>query len=210
VGPRGGRPAKRQAIVDAATCVFLRHGYAETSVDAIAAEAGVAKQTIYNHFGDKRQLFLAVIQAVQRDLGIEPGTAGDLEEWLGNSDDLGRDLRMVGRDGARAMMRPEIAGLRRLIIAEWDREPELLAEWARPRPMLELALARAIERQAARGVLDVDDAALAARQFLMVVLNEAVARSFFGRRQLTDAELDEIVDTGVDMWLRCYRVRPAG
>ncbi len=190
--------------------MFLRHGYTDTSVDTIAAEAGVAKQTIYNHFGGKRQLFLAVIEAAQRGIGAQPGAGSGLEEWLANSDDLGRDLRTIGRSGARAMMRPEIAGLRRLIIAEGDRHPELLTEWARPRPMFEHALAHAIARQAERGVLDVDDPGLAARQYLMVVLNEAVSRSFFGRRQLPDAELDEIVDTGVEMWLRCYRVRGPG
>ena len=106
-------------------------------------------------------------------------------------------------------MREEIAGLRRLIIAEWGRHPELLKEWARPRPVFELALARIIERQTERGVLDVDDPGLAARQFLMVTLNEAVTRSFFGRRRLPDAEPDELVNTGVDMWMRCYKARPS-
>ena len=41
--------------------LFLRDGYARTSVDAIAAEAGVSKRTIYNHYGDKESLFLSVV-----------------------------------------------------------------------------------------------------------------------------------------------------
>uniref|UniRef100_UPI003A0FFCC8 TetR/AcrR family transcriptional regulator n=1 Tax=Frankia sp. Cr1 TaxID=3073931 RepID=UPI003A0FFCC8 len=41
-----GRPDKRRAIIDAARRVFLCNGFTDTSVDAIAAEAGVSKQTI--------------------------------------------------------------------------------------------------------------------------------------------------------------------
>ena len=47
--------------------MFLRHGFTDTSVDAIAAESGVSKQTIYNHFGDKKNLFVAVIEEAQAE-----------------------------------------------------------------------------------------------------------------------------------------------
>jgi len=186
--------------------VFLRHGYTDASVDAIAAEAGVAKQTIYNHFGGKDQLFRSVISRAQREVGANPDTSA-LEEWLATSDDLDADLRAFGREAVRGVLREDIVALRRLVIAEWDRHPELLAEWARPRPALEQALARAIGRQAHRGVLDVPDVDLAARQLTGVVFNEATVRSFFGRRQLSGEEIDGIVDAGVGMWLRCYRYR---
>ena len=46
-----GRPkdlAKREAILEAAKCLFLRHGYAGSSMDAIAAHAGVSKLTVYS------------------------------------------------------------------------------------------------------------------------------------------------------------------
>ena len=53
---------KRDEIQRAALALFSRDGYERTSVDAIAAEAGVSKRTVYNHFGDKENLFLAVVQ----------------------------------------------------------------------------------------------------------------------------------------------------
>lgn len=56
--------AKRQAILVAATEAFLRSGYA-ASVDEIAASAGVGKQTVYRHFGDKQALFLAAVSAAR-------------------------------------------------------------------------------------------------------------------------------------------------
>ena len=42
--------------------LFARDGYERTSVDAIAAEAGVSKRTVYSHYGDKENLFLLVLR----------------------------------------------------------------------------------------------------------------------------------------------------
>jgi len=69
-GPGRGRgyPAKRRAIMDAAAQAFLREGYTRASVDAIAAAAGVSKQTVYNHFGDKERLLVAVTAAIQGEV----------------------------------------------------------------------------------------------------------------------------------------------
>ncbi|MQT72625.1 TetR family transcriptional regulator, partial [Pseudomonas sp. FSL R10-0071] len=61
-----GRPkdmAKRQAILDAAKSLFLTHGYANTSMDAVATLAGVSKLTVYSHFTDKETLFSSAILA---------------------------------------------------------------------------------------------------------------------------------------------------
>lgn len=54
--------AKRQQILKGAMAVFLRSGYAGTSMDRVAAEAGVSKQTIYSHFQDKEGLFRSLIE----------------------------------------------------------------------------------------------------------------------------------------------------
>src|SRR4029453_19082308 len=138
-----GRLDKRNAIVGAAKRVFLRHGYTDASVDAIAAEAGVSKQTIYNHFGDKEQLFRTVIQTAQTDAEAEArGAVVDdpgltlLEEFLGESEDLDRDLRTFAQRSARFALREDIAALRRLVIAEAPHHPELLAAGGRRRPRL--------------------------------------------------------------------------
>src|SRR5688572_31812984 len=61
-----GRPkdmGKRAAILEAAKVLFSHEGYAGTSMDQIAASAGVSKLTVYSHFGDKEALF---IEAVER------------------------------------------------------------------------------------------------------------------------------------------------
>ncbi|POA17080.1 TetR family transcriptional regulator [Pseudomonas sp. FW300-N1A1] len=56
-------PAKREAILGAAKRLFLSNGYANTSMDAVAAEAGVSKLTVYSHFTDKETLFSSAVMA---------------------------------------------------------------------------------------------------------------------------------------------------
>ena len=57
-----GRSArKRRAIMDAARNLFLRNGFAATSMDDVAALAAVSKQTVYKHFADKQRLFTEFI-----------------------------------------------------------------------------------------------------------------------------------------------------
>src|SRR5215471_1787973 len=57
-----GWQRKHDAIAAAALVLFARDGYERTSVDAIAAEAGVSKRTVYSHYGDKENLFLQVLR----------------------------------------------------------------------------------------------------------------------------------------------------
>ncbi|AIL08763.1 TetR/AcrR family transcriptional regulator [Stenotrophomonas maltophilia] len=61
-----GRPkdlGKRAAILEAAKVLFIEQGYTGVSMDAIAAQAGVSKLTVYSHFGDKETLFSEAVQS---------------------------------------------------------------------------------------------------------------------------------------------------
>lgn len=202
---RPGRPAKRQVILDAAKGAFLRYGFTDTSLDVVATEAGVSKQTIYNHFGDKERLFHAVIHAVQTAAAREAEV--QFAERFTETGDIDRDLRATGRLAVRIFLSEDVAALRRLVIAEYARHPGLIEEWARARPGFEQAVVAEIERHVELGILDVPDPELAARQYLMLVVYEAGMGSLFGLKKLADAEIDKLVDEGVDLWLRAYRTR---
>lgn len=58
---------KYQQILKGARKEFVAHGYLGTSMDRIAQTAGVSKQTVYSHFGDKKSLFKALIKHVARE-----------------------------------------------------------------------------------------------------------------------------------------------
>ena len=62
------RPSRRQEIIDAAIKVFARTGFAETSVQDVASEAGVVPTAVYYHFAGKDHLFDVVLQSVIAEL----------------------------------------------------------------------------------------------------------------------------------------------
>jgi AcrR family transcriptional regulator len=62
------RPSRRQEIIDAAIKVFARTGFAETSVQDVANEAGVVPTAVYYHFAGKDELFDVVLQSVITEL----------------------------------------------------------------------------------------------------------------------------------------------
>jgi len=75
--PLRGRPRdpeRCRRILEAARSHFHAHGLARASVDAIAADAGVSKMTIYSHFASKEGLFEAVVR--ERTEGVVGGLAG--------------------------------------------------------------------------------------------------------------------------------------
>src|SRR4051794_11294122 len=107
--PRRGRPpsaAKRSAILAAATESFLTHGYTRTTLDDVAAAAGVSKQTVYSHFTDKETLFLAVLTAV-REAGPGPGPSLG-SPWL-SEHDLRGSLTRCGERLLAASMNEQVA-----------------------------------------------------------------------------------------------------
>ena len=62
------RPERRRALVAAATRAFARNGFAATSLDDVASEAGVSRVLIYRHFESKAELYQAALDEVARDL----------------------------------------------------------------------------------------------------------------------------------------------
>jgi TetR/AcrR family transcriptional regulator, mexJK operon transcriptional repressor len=201
-----GSPAKHQAIMDAAMRVFLREGFTRASVDTIAAEAGVSKRTIYNHFDDKERLFVSVFRAtldsVTRDFDVA------LDETLGDSDDLHRDFVALARRWLRLFLREDAAALRRLVLAEAAHHPELIGAWAEAGAMrVNDRVARMLARLTERGKLDVPDPDRAAQQLTLLLTTPAQQISQFGTIRLSDGEVDDIVVPNVEMFLRAYTPR---
>jgi TetR/AcrR family transcriptional repressor of mexJK operon len=195
---------KRRAIVEAATTVFLRNGYLGTSMDEIAALAGVSKQTVYKHFADKQRLFSEIVSSTVDEVS-EAVHAEVLE--LEDSGDVDADLGDLARRQLVAVMQPRLLQLRRLVIGEANRFPELGRIFYERGPGRTLAaLATAFEHLDARGELDLDDPLLAAQHFNWLImsspLNEAM---LLGRDDPpARADLDRYADTGVRVFLAAY------
>jgi TetR/AcrR family transcriptional regulator, mexJK operon transcriptional repressor len=209
VSAETGRSArKRRAIMEAATALFLRDGYRNTSMDQVAADAAVSKQTVYKQFADKEQLFRAIVLGVT---GNSEAIITDMTSVLRSTDVASREeLRTVLTDLARryidGVLQPRVLALRRLIIAEAERFPDLA------RTYFEQAPARAIEVVAdvlrdytERGLLAADDPRLAAAHFAYLVLAIPLDRAqFYPRDRPSGAERDRLAGEAVRIFLAAY------
>lgn len=169
---RRGRPRRGEAdaiddrVRSSALRCFLTSGFDGTTMQAVAAAAGVSKRTLYAKFPDKRSLFAAVVpDALARmpfggdDLDLD----GDLEAALGT---LGR--KIVAR-----LVDPEAVRLRRLAVLESHRFPEFGAAansdlWRRHAG----AVVDLLEHHAGAGDVVVDDVELLADAFVAMVAGE--------------------------------------
>ena len=175
------RAQKRLSILAAARDLFLTHGYTGVSMDQVGALAQVSKVTVYAHFADKQSLFTAVMQDA---IDEADAASRSLVDGLGTSTDLANDLRTFARDHLKTVTQPHLIQLRRMVIAEANRFPELARSWHRAAPERGHAtLARQLHQLADRGLLRVPDPLLAAQNLnyliLSALLNEAM---FTGRR----------------------------
>ncbi|MFJ1576561.1 TetR/AcrR family transcriptional regulator [Streptomyces sp. NPDC088182] len=203
--PRG-RIDKRQAILEAAFRTFAREGYGQSCVREIAAEAGVAKPTIYNHLGDKETLFReAMLAAVGRTSGAGPAALEQLREPDG---DVCAMLEEAGHRILKNHCDPESQALRRLLNAEAARFPDLLETIQREGPQrLHDALADRLARFALSGRLRTSDPDLAAEQFLALLTGPMELRTRLGTREVSDAELRTVGRAAVDTFLRAHAPR---
>lgn len=201
---RAGRLASGGAIRQAAAALFLERGYQGTSMDDIAAAAKVSKQTIYTHFPNKEELFADLVL----------GNAGRVEEFVETltepvlrEADLEKGLRQLARRYVRFVIRPEVLRLRRLVLGEAGRFPELAATYYEqvPRRTYE-GLATLLADLAAQGRIEVADPVTAASQFAWLVLGPPLDRGMFhadGDGASGD-DLDRVADAAVGVFLAAY------
>lgn len=204
VHDEGRSSRKRRAILQAATKAFLKQGYRGTSMDEIAALAGVSKQTVYKHFADKKRLFSEIVLGTVTEAS-DPVHNEVLK--LTDSGDVEADLRDLARRQVATVMQPHLLQLRRLVIAEVGRFPELGRTFYEQGPERTIAaLAEAFERLAERGVLQVDDPLLAAAHFNWLVMSAPMnSAMLLGQDEApAPAELDRYVNSAVRVFLAAY------
>jgi TetR/AcrR family transcriptional repressor of mexJK operon len=200
-----GRSAqKRRAILVAAREVFLTKGYPAASMDEVAALANVSKMTVYKHFTDKHGLFIAVFTAAIEEA---EESSRSLIDRLADSVDLEEDLRTFARQHITLVTQPHLIRMRRMIIAEATRFPELARTWHHTGPERAHAkFAKQIEQLAERGLLRAADPLLAAQHLnyliLSIPMNEAM---FTGRdKPYNNRQLQHWADEAVRVFMAAY------
>jgi TetR/AcrR family transcriptional regulator, mexJK operon transcriptional repressor len=173
---RGTESARTEALINAATRVFLREGYGLASIDKVASEAGVSTRTIYERYKNKADLLGAVItRLVNRDMTTVLATA-ELDR-LDPKDALTAIAQtLMGR--ARD---PESAALFRIVATEALRFPELAAKMRESgKVRWEGAVANYFRGQVERGTLNLASPDRAATLFLQMICAELHECALFG------------------------------
>lgn len=205
VGPGDRRADKRSSILNAAAEIFLSGGYLGASMDEIAAKARVAKQTVYAHFSNKRDLFVAMVSALTNQASdrVHVGVSEFHE-----GDDLKRYLTDCAVRQLQIVLTPRIVRLRRLVISEVSRFPELgEALYSGGPGRAIISLAAIFERLAERGVLAIRNPSLAASQFNWLVMSAPLNRAMLlGDDAIPSAsELRKHAAESVQLFLAAYR-----
>jgi TetR/AcrR family transcriptional repressor of mexJK operon len=206
--PRADDPRvvrSRAAVVDAARTLFLRQGYAGTTMGEIAALAGLTKRTLYNNWAGKDALFT---QIVVDTIAYAEAFAGGLREEFTDgitAANLRAGLDDLGRRLALGIVRPEVIALRRLLIGEGRAFPALARKYfdRAPGQVIE-GLASGFAHLDRVELLRVSDARCAATQFAYLVAGEPLDRAVLVGRVPATEHLLACAREGVETFLARY------
>jgi TetR/AcrR family transcriptional regulator, mexJK operon transcriptional repressor len=201
--PRGGRPSRaaalelRDRILEVATELFLTDGYGSTSIEAVAARAGIAKRTFYHRFEDKAALFAAVVHGIIKQIRPPP------EVPLLEGATLEQILRRLAGLILRAALAPQALALHRLVTAESVRFPNLVRAvydegWAQEATAL---IGDLLARELRDPQLTPDLRSFAAAQFLHMVVALPQRRIMGLGEPMTRRELDAWIEASVALFL---------
>jgi len=188
----------RQQILEAAGEVFLRDGYANTSLDAVIERVGGSKRAIYSHFGSKDDLLAAMLIDISEQV---LRTIPEADE--ATHDDVRASLTHVANAVMRALMDPRTVALYRLVVAEGVRRPELAQTFLRSGPGRAAgALAQLLARHARAGALTIANPAATAEHFIGMLRDDTYLEVLLGvRPPLTERVWKPRVARAVDIFL---------
>lgn len=196
---RGKSEEKRQQILDAAAHLFLEYGFEKTSMDQVAVAAGVSKQTVYSHFGNKEELFGAIIKYKC----VTHSLTGTL---FNSALPVCEVLHILAEHFTNLVSSEEALQVKRACVAEtpqrkkvaklyWDAGPKLLTD----------TFTRYLAEQNAAGTVQIDNPHFAAQQFLHMLCAEAHELKFLDQpADASQQELPDYIKSCVEVFRRAY------
>jgi len=190
---------KRSQILRTAQRLFVREGFDEVTMDALAQAVPVSKPTLYNHFKDKNALFVAVMRN-RCDF-----IAGGIEQVLMKEEDnVERALTQVGIQFLSVVLSPEAVGIQRMAVTQAPHFPELGGLFYKSGPLrCKAIVAEYLEKLHVRGKLNVPNAMRASEVFFSMVVGRMQMRLLLGvDKKIEMAEIKEHIRYVVGVFLR--------
>ncbi|ROU06200.1 TetR/AcrR family transcriptional regulator [Lysobacter enzymogenes] len=187
---------KRAAILDAAIAEFRQAGYEATSMDRVAASAGVSKRTVYNHFPSKEVLFAHILRQLMERTLASPELAYRADR------PLRAQLLELVRQKMELLQDESFIDLARAGIASVIPSPERAQQMFGRIGDKEEGLVVWIRAAAADGRLNTDDPAFASTFMFGMIKGFAFwPQITMGQPLLTEAQRDRVAQTATDMFL---------
>ena len=197
--PRRLTDRKHAAILEAAIAEFRASGYEATSMDRIAARAGVSKRTVYNHFPGKDALFLRILETM-----LERGIVGPDLAYRADRPLRPQLLELV-RQKLELLRDPGFVDVARVAMAAGLHSPDLARAMLARLGHREEGLTVWMRAAAADGRLKTDDPLFASMQLQGLVKSFALwPQLSMGQPPLDDAQQTRVAEAAVDMFLAYY------
>ncbi|MEV4643136.1 helix-turn-helix domain-containing protein [Actinoplanes sp. NPDC049548] len=200
---------KRAAIIAAARDLFVHQGVDRVSMDAVAAQAEVSKRTVYDYFGDKRRLFLAILADASDSLNASAREALDhhlpADAQITTVPELEKALTAMAVElGTTIVASADYAAAFALVAQQRLQTPTTQDDIVTA--PIEQALAERFARFANTGLLETSDPRLATAHFAALTLLLA----YNAQPNPANANPDlvrQIMIDGVHAFIRAYAAR---
>ncbi len=193
---------KTQLVLDAATEIFLKHGFAAATTDMIQQRAGVSKATVYSRYSNKEALFIAVIENECERL------TNNVKAIDFKSDSIFQSLKDIGYEYLTILLSPSGLALFRVIIAESQRFDDVGKTFynAGPKVVLEL-LTHQIDNAVSQKKIDLNtfSSQEAATMFLSTLRGEAQLQCItHPHSSPSEIQIEQWVSVAVSFFLKCF------
>jgi TetR/AcrR family transcriptional regulator of autoinduction and epiphytic fitness len=192
---------KREAIIQAAIAEFRANGFEVTSMDKIAATAGVSKRTVYNHFPSKEELFAEILNQLWARISAEQSAVYNRDQPLRDQ------LRQMLQAKVQLMADENFLTLARVAIAATIHSPERAQNMVERMGEREEGLTVWIRAAQADGRLKPVDPEFAAHQV------QGLLKTFgfwpqmsMGRAALDVDTQNTVAESALEMFLACYQL----
>ncbi len=191
---------KKQAILKAATDLFIERGYDGVSIDAIVREVGGSKSNIYNYFGGKEGLFCAIVEDLSLQI-LSPLQAAEIDNLP-----LREALTAIGKQVMSVVLSDRAIALLRIVISQNQQFPELghLFFNTGPKPICD-GLAQYIQTQQEKGLLKPCESQQATKEFVGMFLGMNQMQRLLGITEApSQKEVASTIDNAVTVFLEGY------
>ena len=191
---------KKLQILKASELLFYTQGVSHTSMEQVAKAAEVSKRTVYNHFESKEILLLAIMQDMLSTLEQGPTINYDGTKCINVQ------LVEIAHQEVALLTSERFLRLAKIAFMQMLQDPQFAQSVNASDIGCQRYLADFINQAISANILEIDNIELAIKQFIYQLKSLIFYPKLYGFEELTQVEIDHIINESVKMWLARYQL----